>query len=145
MQMKTHLTVFTGALWDHTVSIWLPGSVGAAGGPTTALHCSILVGAVSGLIALATQSKFQCLVDTKQPISLYAAQAHLHRSHLWRVQTVSLCQQLISWDVDEQFVWANSVIQQDPPDEICGIWPCLQGPAGRRRVSSAVCVSAVAF
>lgn len=77
------------------VCVWLPGSVGAAGGPTTTLHCFVLVGTVSAVIALAAQSKFQRLVDTKWPVLLQAAQAHLHWSHLRREQTVSLRQQLI--------------------------------------------------
>lgn len=77
------------------VCVWLPGSVRAAGGPTTTLHCFVLVGTVSAVIALATQSKFQRLVDTKWPVLLQAAQAHLHWPHLRREQTVSLRQQLI--------------------------------------------------
>lgn len=76
------LTVFTCALLYHLVSVGLPGSVGAAGGPPTALHCFVLVGTVAAVVALSPQSKFQRVVETKLPVLLQAALVHLYWSHL---------------------------------------------------------------
>lgn len=77
---------------DYLALVGLPGSVGAAGRPPTTLHCFVLVWSVSAVVAFATQSELQRLVQT---VSLQAAQVHLHCSHLRGEQTVSLCQQLI--------------------------------------------------
>lgn len=93
------------------VCVSLPGSVGAAGRPPSTLHCFVLVGTISAVVAFATQREFQCIVETKWPVLLQGAQVHLCWSHLWWKQTVSLCQQLIGWDVDKQLIWANSPVQ----------------------------------
>lgn len=67
---------------DLFFSPHLPGSVGAAGGPTTGLHCFVLVGTVPAVVALATQGELQRFVQAKWPVRLRAAQAGLHGSHL---------------------------------------------------------------
>ena len=113
------------------VCVSLPGSVGAAGRPPSTLHCFVLVGTISAVVTFATQREFQRIVETKRTVLLQGAQVHLCRSHLGWKQTVSLCQQLIGWDVDKQLIGANPAVQQDPPDEVWGVWPRIQGPTSR--------------
>lgn len=62
--------------------VWLPGSVGATGGPCATLHCFVLVGTISAVVALATQSEFHRLVDGEQAVVLQAAWSRLHWPHL---------------------------------------------------------------
>lgn len=85
-----------------------PGSVGAA---AARLGRPVLI--VSAVVALVSQSELQRLVQIQR---LRVAQNHLG----WE-QSVSLHQQLISGDVDQQLVRIDPSVQQDPPDEVGGV------------------------
>jgi len=122
-------------------SVGSPGSVGASRAPPTAGHGLVLKGPVSSaVVAFAAQRELQRAVGAERP-----AQVRLRRSHLRRVQIVPLRQQLIGRDVDEQLVRANPAIQQDPPNEVRGVRPRVQGPTGGGGAYGAARMAAVSF
>lgn len=127
--------------YERRVQGLIPGSVETAGRP---LHRFVLAGVVSGLVAFVAQSELQRVVQVERAAPLQQAQLGL--SHLGREQAARLRQQLVGGDVDEQLVRTDPTVQQDPPDEVWGIWPRIQGSTVRGGFGGAAArVAAVSF